>query len=185
MRRLATLLTTGAVILSACSGDGLSTAEYASAVETRAGAYADEVTKLTDKNISELDVAVARLQRDFEGEALAEAAVAETARLAAVLFAGIGDALDRHVQDLDALDVPSELQTDHGAYVMALEASRSGIAPLLSDLSIATTFDDIDRAIASSGFSDAQPRVVAACTTLQRGIEARGPVVDLRCGAAR
>jgi len=185
MRRLATLLTTGAVILSACSGDGLSTAEYASAVETRAGAYADEVTKLTDKNISELDVAVARLQRDFEGEALAEAAVAETARLAAVLFAGIGDALDRHVQDLDALDVPSELQTDHRAYVMALEASRSGIAPLLSDLSMATTFDDIDRAIASSGFSDAQPRVVAACTTLQRGIEARGPVVDLRCGAAR
>jgi hypothetical protein len=183
MRRLATLLTAGAVIISACSDDGLSAAEYASAVETRAGVYADEVTDLTDKNISELDVVVARLQRDFEGEALAEAAVAETARFAAMLFAGIGDALDRYVQDLDALDVPSELRTDHSAYMMALEASRSGIAPLLSDLSLATTFDDIDRAIASSGFSDAQPRVVAACTTLQRGIEARGPVVDLRCGA--
>jgi hypothetical protein len=185
MRRLATLLTTGAVIIAACSGDGLSTAEYASAVENRAGAYADEVAGLTDKNISELDVAVARLQREFEGEALAEAAVAETARLAATLFAGIGDALDRYVQDLDALDVPSELRTDHGAYVVALEASRSGIAPLLSDLSMAMTFDDSERAIASSGFSDAQPRVVAACTTLQRGIEARGPVVDLRCGAGR
>lgn len=183
MRRLATLLIAGAVVTSACSGDGLSTAEYASAVETQAAAHADEVTDLTDKNISELDVAVARLQRDFEGEALAEAAVAETARLAAILFAGIGDALDRYVRGIDALDVPSELRTDHSAYVMALEASRSGIAPLLSDLPMATTFDDIDRAIAASGFSDAQPRVVAACTTLQRGIEARGPVVDLRCGA--
>jgi hypothetical protein len=183
MRRLATLLAAGAVIVASCSGGELSTEEYASAVEARAGAHADEIVDLADKNISELDVVVAQLQGDLEGDALAEAAVDETARLAAALFAGIGDALDRYVQDLDALDAPSELETDHRAYVVALEASRSGIAPLLSDLPAATTFDDIDRAIASSGFSDAQPRVVAACTTLERGIEARGPLVDLRCEA--
>ncbi|MGB5433484.1 MAG: hypothetical protein WBO21_10790 [Acidimicrobiia bacterium] len=183
MKRLATLFATAAVVVSACSGGGLPTDEYASAVAARAGAYADEVTDLADKNISELNVAVVRLQQEVEGDELVEAAVAETARLASMLFAGYGDALDRYVQDLDALDAPSELETDHHAYTVALEASRSGIAPLLSDLSTATTFDDIDRAIASSGFSDAQPRLVAACTTLQRGIEARGPVVDLRCEA--
>jgi outer membrane murein-binding lipoprotein Lpp len=183
MRRAAGLVGAFAVIVASCAGSGLSTDDYASTVEARAEAHANEIVDLVAGNTSELNVAVARLQRDFEGEALAEAAVDETARLAAALFAGIGDALDRYVQDLDALDPPSELETDHRAYVVALEASRSGIAPLLSDLPAATTFDDIDRAIASSGFSDAQPRVVAACTTLERGIEARGPLVDLRCEA--
>ena len=181
MRRLATLLTAGLVIVSACSGGGLSVDEYSSAVETQAAANADEITALADQNISELEVAVARLQREVEGDELAEAVIAETARLASKLFAGIGDALDRYVQHLDALDAPSELETDHRAYIVALEASRSGIAPLISGLSAAETFDDIDRAIASSGFSDAQPRVVASCSSLQRGIEALGPVVDLRC----
>lgn len=181
MRRLATLLAAGVVILSACSGGGPSIDEYSSTVEARAGAFADEVTDLADTNISELDVAVVRLQRDFDGDELLEAAINETARLASMLFAGIGDALDRYVQDLDALEVPSELELDHTAYIEALESSRSGIAPLLSDLGDAATFDDVDRAIASSGFSDAQPRVVAACTTLQSGIEEAGPAVDLRC----
>ena len=184
MRRLATLLASGAVIVSACSGGGLSIDEYASTVEIRAGAYADEITDLADTNISELDVAVVRLRRDFEGDELLEAVIAETARLTSMLFAGIGDALDRYVQELDALEAPSELESEHQAYIEALEASRSGIAPLLSDLGAAATFDDIDRAIASSGFSDAQPRVVASCTTLQSGIEALGPVVDLRCEAS-
>lgn len=181
MRRIATLLAASLVIVSACSSGGLSVDEYASAVEAQAGANADEIIALADQNISELAVAVARLRREVEGDELAEAAIAETARLASKLFAGIGDALDRYVQNLDALDAPSELETDHRAYIVALEASRSGIAPLLSDLSAAATFDDIDRAIASSGFSDAQPRVVAACSSLQRGIEALGPVVNLRC----
>ena len=181
MRRIAALLAASLVIVSACSSGGLSVDEYASAVEAQAEANADEIIALADQNISELDVAVARLRREVEGDELAEAAIAETARLASKLFAGIGDALDRYVQNPDALDAPSELESDHRAYFVALEASRSGIAPLLSDLSAAATFDDIDRAIASSGFSDAQPRVVAACSSLQRGIEALGPVVDLRC----
>ena len=83
--------------------------------------------------------------------------------------------------DLVALDAPSDLETEHRAYIVALEASRSGIAQLLSNLNVATTFDDIDRAIAGSGYSDAQPRVVAACNTLERAIAEEGSVVHLRC----
>jgi len=181
VRRLATLLTAGLVIVSACSGGGLSVDEYSSAVETQAAANADEITALADHNISELEVAVARLQREVEEDELAEAVIAETAMLTSKLFAGMGDALDRYVQDLEVLDAPSDLETDHRAYIVALDASRSGIAPLLADLAAAVTFDDIDRAIGSSGFSDAQPRVVAACISLEGGIEALGPVVDLRC----
>ena len=181
MRRIATLLAAGVLITSACSGSGPSVDEYASSIESLAGAHADEVITLADRNISELDVAVARLQDEVEGDELATAAVAETARLASQLFAGIGDALDRYVQQLDELDAPPDLETDHRAYIVALEGSRSGLAPLISDLSAAATFDDIDRAIASSGFSDAQPRVVATCTSLERGIGTLGPTVDLRC----
>ena len=116
-------------------------------------------------------MAVSRFQDDFEGEALADAAVSETARLASMMFAGIGDALDRYVRTSTGW-TSRPIETDHRAYVEALEASRSGIAPLLSDLSMATTFEDIDRSIGSSGLSDAQPRVVAACTTLQATFEA-------------
>lgn len=181
MRRVATLLAVGLFFAAACSSGGISVDVYAPAVEARAELYADEVTDLADRNISELDTAVFTLQRDFEGDALAEAAIAETSRLAARLFAGIGDALDRYVHDLDALEPPSDLETEHRSYIAALEASRSGIALLVGDLTAATTFDDIDRAIASSGFSDAQPRVVAACNTLQSAIGVLGPVVDLRC----
>lgn len=181
MKRLVTLLLTVALAVSACSAGGLSVDVYAATVEARAGSHADEVTGLADKNLSELDAAVARLQRDFEGDSLVEAAIAETARLAAMLFAGIGDALDRFVQELDEIDAPSDVESDHRAHIVALEASRAGIAPLLADLSAATTFDDIDRAIASSGYSDTQPRVIAACASLQDAIEALGPVVDLRC----
>ena len=181
MKRLGTVLVAVVLVSSGCSAGDLSVDEYAASVEARAGSYAEEVTSLADKNISELDVAVARLQRDFEGESLVEAAVAETARLAAMLFAGIGDALDRFVQDLDETDAPSDVESDHRAYVAALEASRIGIAPLLADLTSATTFDDIDRAIASSGYSDAQPRVIAACASLQDAIGGLGSVVDLRC----
>ncbi len=181
MRRLVTTFVLSVALISGCSGDGLSVDEYAPMVEDRAGTYADEVTDLADRNTSDLDVAVVRLQRDFEGEALVEAAIDETARLASMLFAGIGDALDRYVRDLDVLDAPSDLETEHRAYIVALEASRSGIAQLVSNLTVATTFDDIDRAIAGSGFSDAQPRVVAACNTLQRAIAEEGSVVDLRC----
>jgi hypothetical protein len=181
MRRLIIVFSGIALVAAACSDGGLSVDEYAATVESQAGAHADEVTALADRNISELNTAVARLQDEAEGDELAAAAIAETARLASHLFAGIGDALDRYAQQLDELDAPSELEEDHGAYIVALEASRTGIAPLVSDLSTAATFDDIDRAIASSGFSDAQPRVVAACTSLQRSIATLGPVVDLRC----
>ena len=181
MRPLVTMFVAGVALISGCSGGGLSVEEYAPLVEDRAATYADEITALADRNISDLDVAVVRLQRDFEGEALVEAAIDETARLASMLFAGIGDALDRYVRDLDALDAPSDLQTEHRAHIVALKASRSGIAQLLSNLTAATTFDDVDHAIAGSGFSDAQPRVVAACNTLQRAIAEEGSVVHLRC----
>ncbi len=180
MRALAAICA-AVVVLAACSSNGMPVDEYAAAVEGEATDYADEVSGLFEQNVGDLNTAVSRMQDEIEGEALATAALAETARLASMLFAGISDASDRYMTDLDALDAPSSLEVEHRAYLDALAASREGTDALLSDLAAATTFDDIDRAIGSSGFSDAQPRVDAACKNLQQAIQAQGPSVDLRC----
>jgi hypothetical protein len=180
MRAVAALCA-AVVVLAACSSNGMPLDEYAAAVEGEATDYADEVSSLFEQNVGDLDTAVSRLQDEVEGEALVAAALAETARLASMLFAGISDASDRFVADLDALDAPASLEAEHRAYLDALAASREGAGALLPDLAAATTFDDIDRAIGSSGFSDAQPRVDAACKNLQQAIREQGPSVDLRC----
>ncbi len=180
-RALVALCLAGLVALSACSPNGMPVDEYATTVESGAAGYADEISGLFERNVTELDTTVARLQDEFEGESLADAAVAETALLASMLFAGISDATDRYVAYLDDVDAPSVLETEHHDYIAALAASREGTASLLAALGDAMTFDDVDSAIGSSRFSDAQPRVDAACRALERAIRDQGPTVDLRC----
>ena len=181
MTRSIASLVTGLLLLAACSGSELTVEEYASALEERATAYADEVDQLVEQNAADLNSAVNRLQNDLQGEALLMAAVGETATLSSMLFAGIGDAVDRYEQALDALGAPAPVAADHRSYLEALEASRRGVAPLLAALADVTTFEQIDQAIASSGFSDAQPRVETACATLEAAIESAGTPVSLRC----
>ena len=185
MRRLALISAGFLLVVGACATTEPTIDEYAPVLEQRADAYADEVETLADQNAADLNSAVNRLQNDLQGDALIEAAVAETAALSSRLFAGIGDALDRYVRDLDEMATPASVEDEHLSYLTAMEASRSGIAPLLASLGSATSFDQIDQAIASSGFSDAQPRVEAACTTLEGAVESFGPRVDVRCTVAR
>ena len=184
MRSVA-LLAAGLLLVGACTSAEPTIEEYAPVLEQRAAAYADEVGTLAEQNAADLNSAVNRLQNDLQGDALLEAAVAETATLSSMLFAGIGDALDRYVRDLDEMRTPASVEEEHVSYLAALEASRLGIAPLLEMLGSATSFEQIDQAIASSGFSDAQPRVEAACTTLERAAEALGPNANLRCVVTR
>lgn len=184
MRRIA-LISVGVLLVAACASAEPTIDEYAPVLEQRADVYADEVETLADQNAASLNSAVNRLQNDLQGDALIEAAVAETATLSSMLFAGIGDALDRYVRDLDEMATPASVENEHLSYLTALDASRSGIAPLLAALGSATSFEQIDQAIASSGFSDAQPRVEAACTALERAVESLGPMVDLRCAVVR
>jgi len=180
MRPIAVVLA-ALLLLAACSSSELTVEEYAPAIEERATAYADEVDDLIEQNAVDLNSAVNRLQNDLQGDALITAAVGETAMLSSMLFAGIGDALDRYERALEALEAPVSVVDEHRSYLEALEASRRGVAPLLAALADVTTFEEIDRAIASSGFSDAQPRVEAACATLEGVIASVGTVVNLRC----
>ena len=185
MVRLAVLLCVALVVLASCSGSGPTIDEYAPVLQERAVAYADEVETLAEQHAADLNSAVNRLQNDLTGDALLEAAVAETAARSSMLFAGIGDAIDRYVRELDAMAVPGAVEDAHVSYVAALDASLSGVAPLLEALAAASTFDQIDQAIASSGFSDAQSRVEAACAALQAVVESAGATVDLRCVVVR
>ena len=185
MRRIIAGLIAGLVLLAACSGAGPPIDEYAPVLQDRAGVFADEVEALAEQNASELNSAINRLQNDLQGEALVDAALGETATRSSMLFAGIGDALDRYVRDLDAMAVPDAVADEHASFIAAYEASRSGVAPLMEALAAATTFEQIDAAIASSGFSDAQPRVAVACTTLEGAIATLGAAANLRCEVVR
>ncbi len=185
MKRLIGLLIGAGVLLAACSTDSVTIADYAAAVEERAASYGAESDELKDQQLATLEDTVTRLQGELDGQALVDAAISETARESTKLFAGISDALDRYVRDLDAMTPPDTVSDDHRAYVHALETSRVGLGSVLADLPGASSFEEIDRVIAGSGFADAQQRVEAACRALEAAIEGQGPAVNLRCEAAR
>jgi len=173
------------VFLTACSASSISVPDYAVAVEDRAAAYGAESDDLKEKQLATLEDTVARLQGELEGQALIEAAISETAEESTKLFAGISDALDRYVQDLDVIAPPAAVADDHRSYVEALDTSRAGLVMVLEDLPGATSFEEIDRVIAGSGFADAQQSVEAACHALETTIELQGSTADLRCEATR
>lgn len=182
IRFIATLTLVGA-FCAACSSGGVPLDTYASGVEAGAAGYAHEIDDLRSRYLAELDDAVAGLQQSLEGAALVDAAVDETAGRSVALFASLGDALDRYIRDLENRDAPAVVSSEHEEFVDALISSRAGISPILEALPTATSFDEIDRVIAGSGFADAQLRVEAMCTTLERAIGRQGVVVDLRCAA--
>jgi hypothetical protein len=185
VRQLTGLLIGAGVILTACSAGSVSVADYAPAVEERAAAYGAESDDLKDQHLATLEDTVSRLQGELDGQALIDAAISETARESTKLFAGISDALDRYVRDLDAMTPPDTVSDDHRAFIRALETSRAGLGSVLADLPGALSFEEIDKVIAGSGFADAQQRVEAACRALEAVIEGQGSAVDLRCEATR
>jgi hypothetical protein len=185
MKRLTCLLVGAGLVLTACSAGSVSVADYAVAVEERAVIFGAESDDLRNQHMATLENTVARLQGEFDGEALIDAAIAEAAQESTRLFAGISDALDQYVRDLDAMTLPNAIADAHGTYVQALDTSRAGLASVLVDLPGATSFEDIDRIIAGSGFADAQQRVEVACHDLEGGIASLGPDVDLLCEATR
>jgi hypothetical protein len=185
VKQLTGLLIGAGVLLAACSAGSVSVADYAAAVEDRAAAYATESGDLKDQQLATLEDTVTRLQDELDGQALVDAAISETARESTKLFAGISDALDRYVRDLDAMTPPDTLFDVHRAYAKALETSRAGLGSVLADLPGASSFEEIDKVIAGSGFADAQQRVEAACRALEAAIGGQGSAVNLRCEATR
>jgi len=182
MRVIAILALVG-VVGAACSAPSGSLDDYAPAAEDHAAAYTAEVGALRGAYATGMDETVTALQGESDGSNLRDAVVAEAVDQSVVLFASLGDALDRYIRNLRELDPPAAVSVDHGDLIAALVVSREGISPILEALPTATTFDQIGRIIAGSGFADAQLRVEAACKTLERTIGSDGMEVDLRCEA--
>ncbi|MEN8235489.1 MAG: hypothetical protein ABFR89_11295 [Actinomycetota bacterium] len=183
MRRFAAALVALALIGTACSSS-MAIDEYAALIEDRAAAYADEHEDLGRRHLADLEAAIADLQDSMEGERLATAALDETARRSAKLFAGIGDALGRYIDELDEIEPPRSVSAEHVAYVEALKGSSEGIGPLISTLTEAVSFDEINRAFASSGYADSSLRVAAACLRLEEVLEGQDLDADLPCEEA-
>ncbi len=183
MTRVVALFVLAAVLGAACSTTGGSFDEYAPEVEGLASGYTAEVEALRGAYATGMENAIVDLQGDLDGSDLRDAVLSEAVDRSVVLFASLGDALDRYIQDLGDLNPPVEVSARHDEFVSALVLSRSGISPILETLSTATSFEQIDGIIAGSGFADAQSRVRASCEALEQAIEMNGMEVDLRCDA--
>lgn len=180
MRTLIAAVVALAVVGAACSSS-MSMDEYTLELGDRVGSFQTEQEVLGERHLAELDAAIADLQRSLEGEALIEAAVEETAQRSAQLFAAIGDTLNRFGEDLAGLDAPRSVSDEHGSYVDALASAREAVGSLLTDLTGATSFDQIDRAVSGSHYADSRLRVAAACSDLQEALADQSVNVDLQC----
>lgn len=163
--------------------------EYAQTVEDLGRDYEEETTQLQRSLEEELQTEIAQRQRtlDQDDEAAVAAFAAEvvefTATRTATFFAQVGDALDRYRSQLEVMRPPDEVRERHDELVSAASGALDGIPDLLDGLAVARSFDEIDAAVYSSGFSDAQPRLAAACTALEEELTASGEAVNLRCPA--
>jgi hypothetical protein len=182
---LKTLLTLVVVsLVAACGEPPLSTTEYRDLAAEHSAEYATEAEQLRSSHLSRLEQAVEDLVDEFEGAELEEAAVDETARRTAALFAAVADAVDRYATHLEALVPPAQLQEAHREYVAALRLSISGLRTTLDALEEATSFTEIDAAIGGSTFNDTQYRVDAACRHLESVLSSEGAAADLHCRGA-
>lgn len=168
-------------VLAGCGPAAPPIDEYGPAIEERAAAYRMEHDELGRRHLADLDAAITELARTTEGEVFAAAALDETAQRFSAMFAGIADALHRHVESLRNMEAPAVVAEEHEAYVKALEAAGQGLGPLIGTFAELTSLQEIERAMGSSGYADAGLRVTAACNRLEQALEANGITVNLRC----
>ncbi len=172
------------VALVGCGDEAMTLADYRDAVSDLAAAHTEEVESLRATRLYQMEQAVRALVGRLEGDALEAAAVAETGRQSAGLFAAVADAVDRYAKDLGALDPPAPFRDRHREYVEALQTSTRELDVTLEALGSARSFDEIDAAIGGSTFNDTQARVDAACRNLQRMLADEGAPADLHCAPA-
>ncbi len=182
-----------AAVLAAGCGRGpepMALEEYRDAVVAASTTHRGQVDAFQATFERELPLLIKRLERDLEvGDAGSEAAYArgaldETKNATANLLAKVGDADARYRDALDRLVPPTELADAHEALVGALDVAVAGLAGTLDAITKADSFPALDAALGGSVYTDAQPRVVAACETLQQQLRDLGLGGDLGCRRA-
>ena len=170
------------VVLAACGGPGPpSLADYRDHVEEAALAHAEEVARLRRDLEEELPAAIEALGRE-DAAAFEREAVETTRRAMLAHLAGVGDADGRLRDALGAVEPPTAVATEHRAFLEALSVAVEGLPGLLEAVGGATSFEELDAAIAGSVYADAQPRILAGCRALEAALASKGVPADLHCG---
>lgn len=178
--RLAVTFAVG-LLVAGCGAPALTEADYSDLVAKRSAAYAAEAEELRSTHLFQLEQVVNDLVRDLEPDVLEEAVVSETGRRSASLFAVLGDAVQRYVNDLEAMEAPGSLLDAHLELVDSYRLSIKDIGATIEALSTAASFEAIDAAVGGSAFNDAQYRVDAACNRLEEKLLAEQVAADLNC----
>jgi hypothetical protein len=169
-----------AIVLASCSGPSLTVAEYATELEDSTNDYILESQRVSATFHSTVEDEVTRIAEVGEGDLLA-LATDVTSRETVLYLALLEDAMMRYVAVIELIKPPSALEEPHSAYVRAIESVRSSMPATRTAVGDASNFDDIQAAIARSGFSDGQIRLRAACATLEAAVRAEGSGIDLGC----
>lgn len=169
-----------AVVLASCSGPSLTVAEYASELENSTNDYILESQRVSATFHSTVEDEVTRIAEAGEGDLLS-LATDVTSRETVLYLALLEDAMMRYVAVLELIKPPSALVEPHSAYIRAIESVRSSMPTTRIAVGEASDLDDIQVAIARSGFSDGQIRLRAACAALEAAVRAEGSGIDLGC----
>jgi hypothetical protein len=155
------------------------------------GEYATELTDITDAYVVESQNLSYDYQSSVEdgvrdivaaGGGDAQAQVSVLARSSTVQYlAMLGDVMDRYLQALDGLAVPSQLEDPHDEYVSAVRAVHTSLPATRSAVEEAADLEGMQSALSVSGLADGQLRWTATCVSLEESIRALGRGVDLRC----
>ncbi|MCH8990716.1 MAG: hypothetical protein IIA44_03055 [Acidobacteria bacterium] len=178
--RLAATFAVG-LLVAGCGAPALTEADYSDLVAKRSAAFAAEAEELRSTHLFQLEQVVNDLVRDLEPDVLEDAVVSETGRRSASLFAVVGDAVQRYVNDLEAMEAPGSLLDAHLELVDSYRLSIKDIGATIEALSTAASFEAIDAAVGGSAFNDAQYRVDAACNRLEEKLLAEQVAADLNC----
>ena len=169
-----------ALLVSACSEPSMSVPDYATALEDGTDAYIAESQVLSGAFQRTVEDEIAQLAETGEGDLLS-IATEITSRETVQYMALLEDAMMRYGLSLEALESPAVLRDPHDAYVLALGSVRSSMQATRDAIAGAEDLDGIQIAITSSGFSDGQLRLRAACSSLEAAVRQEGHGVDLGC----
>ena len=169
----------GVLTLAACSR-GLPLGDYIEEMEATTDAYITESQGLSVDYQATVEDAVRDLVAsgvdDPESEAVDLVRV-ETVRYLALLT----DAMQRYRTAIEEPEPPGPVADAHDAYVTAVGVVVDSLPGTREAVETATSFDEIQLALASSGFADGQLRWTSACSNLEQAVRDEGRGMDLRC----
>ena len=153
--------------------------------------YVDAATKSTDLYVDQSQTLGLSYQRTVEeGVAViaargGQAAVTEATdlvRTETVKYLGLlDDAMLQYIEDLDGLNPPDPVATEHDAYVAIIGSVEVSMQPMRESVDQAVSIADIQAALVGSGFSDGQTAWVAVCKQLEQAVRDEGRGIDLKC----